>query len=80
MSDLIKWLWGKPLKEDSFVKTGELSTNEFKLAGDHLSSICDGWKWSSSLNPKYSSPDLDKNKQFLFYEKAMCKRRISELK
>ena len=38
-----------PPEKDVFQENGELSPNEFKLAGDHLIKICSDWQWKRSI-------------------------------
>ncbi|CAM6000191.1 unnamed protein product [Sphagnum balticum] len=67
-----------PPEKDTFQINGELSPDEFRRAGDHLTEICGGWKWRSSLNPHYSSNYLKQpEKQFLSLEKVICRRRLN---
>ena len=50
--------WSPPPQNDVFQEKGELSPNQFKLAGDHLIKICCDWQWKSSLNPQYMTKYL----------------------
>ena len=51
--------WSPPPEKDMFQENGELSPDEFKRAGNHLTKICDGWQWKASENKDFKSKYLD---------------------
>lgn len=67
-----------PPEKDVFQENGELSPNEFRLAGDHLIKVCGDWQWKSSLNNGYTSKYLPENQQYLLLEGNLCKRRLNK--
>ena len=67
-----------PPEKDVFQENGELSPNEFKLAGDHLIKICSDWQWKPSLNNNYHTKYLPENQQYLLLENNLCKRRLNK--
>lgn len=67
-----------PPEKDVFQENGELSPNEFKLAGDHLIKICGDWQWKPSLNPNYRSKYLSEHQQYLLLENNLCRRRLNK--
>ena len=67
-----------PPEKDVFQDNGELSPNEFKLAGDHLIKICGDWQWKPSLNPHYHSKYLNENQQYLILENNLCRKRLNK--
>jgi hypothetical protein len=67
-----------PPEADVFQVNGELSPNEFKRAGDHLTTVCTGWTWRPSLNPNFISKYLAPEKQYLVLEKVISKKRHSQ--
>jgi hypothetical protein len=48
-----------PPEKDMFQENGELSPNEFKLAAEHLITICKDWQWKPSENKARKSKYLD---------------------
>ena len=68
-----------PPETEQFEINGQLSPDEFKKGGDKLTEVCPGWKWMPSSNPNYLSKYLDENKQYLAFEKALCKKRVSSV-
>lgn len=68
-----------PPSTEQFEQTGQLSPDEFLKAGDKLIEVCSEWKWMPSANPKFVSKYLDEKKQFLLLEKALCKKRVTEV-
>lgn len=79
--DKCKSLFGKlfypPPEKDVFQETGELSPDEFTRAGNHLIQIDNGWQWRPSENPYFKCQYLDENKQYLVFDKALCRRRLN---
>jgi ubiquitin-like-conjugating enzyme ATG3 len=65
-----------PPKEELFLKTGQLSPEEFVRAGDHLVSVAskEGWKWMPA-KPEYSKKYLPPDKQYLLIEDVPCEQR-----
>ena len=62
------------LKSTQFLERGQLTPEEFVIAGDYLARLSPGWKWCSGearLAKTYLPPD----KQFLVSRDCICRRR-----
>ena len=59
----------------TFTTTGELTPQEFVLAGDYLVYKFPSWSWSSSSTPNSNLPE---DKQYLVLKRAPCHSRLDE--
>lgn len=84
MSGLRSWIdWGRdrltPATHTStFRSTGQITPEEFVLAGDYLVYKFPSWSWSDAQTPSRRVAYLPPNKQFLVTRGVPCHRRLDD--
>ena len=64
--------------ESTLVQDGELTPEEFVIAGDSLISVCPNWSWAPA-DPSKKISILPDDKQFLINRGVVCRNRASDL-
>jgi len=67
------------LKQSKFKETGNITPEEFIVAGDFLNQVCKNWKWHSG-SPGLKKSFLPDDKQYLMTRGVPCHKRCDELK
>jgi hypothetical protein len=68
MSSIVKKLIGKiigPKKKSTFFSNGQITPEEYVLAGDQLVTRCPSWVWGTCDNKRLLVSYLPPDKQFL---------------
>lgn len=66
------------LKESAFLSKGQLTPEEFVIAGDALVAKCPTWSWESGSESKLNK-SLPEDKQFLMIRDVPCRIRATDL-
>lgn len=66
------------LKSTQFLDKGQLTPEEFVIAGDALTRIAPSWVWSGG-EPRLAKSYLPTDKQFLVTRNVVCRRRVAEI-
>ena len=66
------------MTESAFLTKGQLTPEEFVIAGDKLVSKCPTWSWEAGADSKLN-PSLPEDKQFLVIKDVPCRIRAKDL-
>lgn len=64
------------LKSTQFLERGQLTPEEFVIAGDYLVRLSPGWKWCRG-EERLAKNYLPHDKQFLVHHTCICRKRVS---
>jgi ubiquitin-like-conjugating enzyme ATG3 len=89
MSSAVKNIWHQTLstwrdrlapvsRTSTFRATGQITPEEFVLAGDYLVYKFPSWSWADASNPAKRVPYLPPGKQYLVTRGVPCHRRLNE--
>ena len=76
--DTLRDRWAPISHTSTFRTTGQLTPQEFVLAGDYLVYKFPTWSWSDASTPSKRVPYLPATKQFLITRGVPCHRRLDE--
>ena len=76
--DSIRDRWAPISHTSTFRSTGQVTPEEFILAGDYLVYKFPTWSWSSASSPARSVSYLPSKKQYLLTRGVPCHRRLDE--
>ena len=65
-------------RTSTFRSTGQITPEEFVLAGDYLVYKFPSWSWADAATPAKRAPYLPAGKQFLVTRGVPCHRRLNE--
>ena len=67
------------LKQSKFKETGNITPEEFIVAGDFLIEACGAWKWMPASCKSMEKDFLPENKQYLMTRRVPCYKRCKEI-
>ncbi|MCJ1286476.1 E2-like enzyme [Xylographa opegraphella] len=70
--------WAPISHTSTFRTTGQITPEEFVLAGDYLAYKFPTWAWAPAASPSKSVPHLPPSKQYLVTRGVPCHRRLDE--
>ena len=76
--DTLRDRWAPISHTSTFRSTGQVTPEEFVLAGDYLVYKFPTWSWSDASNPSKRVSYLPPTKQFLITRGVPCHRRLDE--
>ena len=76
--DTLRDRWAPISHTSTFRSTGQVTPEEFVLAGDYLVYKFPTWSWSDASHPSKRAPHLPAGKQFLITRGVPCHRRLDE--
>lgn len=76
--DSIRDKWAPVTHTSTFRSTGQITPEEFVLAGDYLVYKFPTWSWASAAGPSKSVSYLPPNKQYLVTRGVPCHRRLND--
>merc|ERR1711976_78356 len=67
------------LKQSKFKETGNITPEEFVIAGDFLVEACGVWKWMPASSEAMKKDFLPSDKQYLMTRRVPCYKRCKEI-
>ena len=75
--DYIRDRWAPISHTSTFRATGQITPEEFVLAGDYLVYKFPSWSWSAASSPSQAAPHLPPEKQYLVTRGVPCHRQLN---